>query len=278
MGRISRSDMSETLWKWRCKVLPVQESKNVKFLDDGTDASSDLDLVKKKEMTTLGVDATVKTLYEGKNSNPGNNCFEWVDYPPKQISKSVAKAQERPAIKVFKIKDREKQSMGGRLPLTYHSIEIQNYTLVEALVPILKMESVHLDPGDTAKFQAPFRPLFFCYDAIVSLFRETADDLPLKAYLRLLVNVLDDMLGELRKKARHLRSNRLANFKTMWTLFPRDTPVYQFAGTSETVCKVKTTEYRNIMGSFCLVLTCKAMSFSGEDFGGRLIRPGSVGS
>lgn len=54
---------------------------------------------------TFGCDAALKTFYEGKDSNP--NYFDWVDSPPKQVSKKVARANDRVALKVYKIKDLE---------------------------------------------------------------------------------------------------------------------------------------------------------------------------
>jgi hypothetical protein len=41
----------------------------------------------------FGASAIIKTLYEGKGSQPG--CYNWVDYPPKALSKKVAKAHDR---------------------------------------------------------------------------------------------------------------------------------------------------------------------------------------
>src|SRR5450432_2805959 len=68
----------------------------------------------------FGADPVIKTFYEGKNSRNGN--YDWVETPPKQLNKKVAKAYDRVGIKVYKIKDAEKPTISGRTPLKIHAI------------------------------------------------------------------------------------------------------------------------------------------------------------
>ncbi|EFQ32473.1 ATPase [Colletotrichum graminicola] len=255
--------LSEKAWKMRCRLLPHKEDVG-RPIQDIEGSLSDEDLKKQPAKNpTFGVDATVKTLYEGKNSCGG--VYDWVDFPPKQMSKKAAESQDRPAIKVYKIKDMDKPIIGGRFSLAYHQISIQNPTLVAALEPILKKEDFHIDPNDTATFEAPFRPLFFCYDDILDLYR-TTDDSSLKGYLQLLVRTLDDVLGETREKKRKLQSSCLIHFKMAWTYFPRGSVVYSSACNTEMLCKVEGTAYERAEGTVVLNVNCKILTFNGETF------------
>ncbi|TQN67110.1 ATPase family AAA domain-containing protein FIGL1 [Colletotrichum shisoi] len=259
-----REALSEKAWQLRCKLLPRQENvgRPIKEIEGGL---SDEDAKKQPlKNPTFGVDATVKTLYKGKNSC--NGCYNWVDFPPKQMSKKAAKNQDRPAIKVYKIKDIEKPVIGGRFSLTYHQIYIQNPTLVAALEPILKRENFHIDPSDAATFDAPFCPLFFCYDDILELCRTTDDAAPLKGYLQLLVRTLDDMLAETREKKRRLQASGLISFKMAWTYLPRGSVVYSSACNTEMLCKVEDTAYERLDGVVVLGINCKILAFNGEAF------------
>ncbi|GJC92634.1 ATPase [Colletotrichum higginsianum] len=256
--------LSEKAWQLRCKLLPRPEEvgRPIKDIEGGL---ADEDAKKQPPKNpTFGVDATVKTLYEGKNSC--NGIYDWVDFPPKQMSKKAAENQDRPAIKVYKIKDMEKPVIGGRFSLTYHQICIQNPTLVAALEPILKKENFHIDPSDAATFDAPFRPLFFCYDDILELYRTTDDAAPLKGYLQLLVRTLDDMLGETREKKSRLQASGLISFKMAWTYLPRGSIVYSSACNTEMLCKVEDTAYERVDGLVVLGINCKILAFNGEAF------------
>ncbi|KAI5462834.1 hypothetical protein BGZ63DRAFT_402193 [Mariannaea sp. PMI_226] len=295
---IDSEDISDFVWKWRCKLTNKSDAglklKGVIDLNSstttttiattdedpklatGTTAATTANAAGTVALTTspssaapakdptFGVDASIKTLYEGKNSDATH--FEWVDYPPKQLSKAAARAQERVAIKVYKIKDRDKPCVSGRFPLKYHRIEVQNPLLVAALEPVLVKENVYLDIHDTAEFTQPFRGLWFCQDEIKSLYRRTSTDEPLKGYLQLLLRLLEDMFGDVRTKRRHLLSRGLIDFKSAWTLFPRGSTVYSFGVNSEFICKVEDTEYvKKTEGTF-LVIKAKVMVFSGEEF------------
>ncbi|OHE94889.1 ATPase [Colletotrichum orchidophilum] len=258
-----KENLSEKAWQWRCKLLPQKEQVGRPIKDIEGSLSDEDQKKQPAKSPTFGVDATVKTYYEGKNSC--NGIYDWVDFPPKQMSKKAAESQDRPAIKVYKIKDVEKPVMGGRYSLTYHQVVIQNLTLVAALEPIFKKEDVHLDPSDTATFEAPFRPLFFCYDEILDLYK-TTDDSSLKGYLQLLVRTLDDMLGETREKKRKLQASGLINFKMAWTYFPRDSVVYSSARNTELLCKVEDTAYARTEEGVFLNINCKILNFNGESF------------
>ncbi|KAM5354481.1 hypothetical protein ACJ41O_001128 [Fusarium nematophilum] len=259
-----RDEASDLIWKWRCKMTRRKDSPLDEPIDKDYDGGDVEEEAVAPKDPTFGADSVIKTLYEGRNSTPGD--YEWVDYPPKQISKAVARAQDRVAIKVYKIKDLVKGRTSGRYPLKYHQVDVQNPLLVAALEPILKKENIYLDVHDTATFKEPFRPLWFCQDDIRELYRQTKQDEPVKAYLQLFLRVLDEIFRDLKTKRRHLLDKGLIDFRTAWTLFPRNSTVYSYGLNSEFICKVDGTEYEGDLADVQLVITAKVMTFNGEEF------------
>ncbi|KAH7127558.1 P-loop containing nucleoside triphosphate hydrolase protein [Dactylonectria macrodidyma] len=259
-----RESVSDFVWKWRCKVRHPPSTLDKPVDLDSTTSEDDVKNTEPPKDPTFGSDTTIKTFFEGRNSSPPS--YDWVDYPPKQLSKSAARAQDRVAIKVYKIKNLDKPCVAGRFALKYHMVEVQNPMLVAALEPILKKENVFLDVHGTATFSAPFRPLWFCQDDIKDLYRQTAADQPLKGFLQLFLRILDDMFSELRSKRRHLLQEGLIDFKTAWTLFPRGSTVYNYGLNSESLCKVEDTAYMSKGEGTFLVIKGKVMTFNGEEF------------
>ncbi|KAL7955206.1 hypothetical protein V8C34DRAFT_292204 [Trichoderma compactum] len=269
---IDRETISDFAWKWRCKIFPVKDATFPKEAGDGKDAAvlegddskagaaanSDKD-------ANFGSSPIIKTLYD-KNTSDSYSPHEWVDYPPKQMSKSAARAQDRVAIKVYKARDHRKPCISGRIPLKYHKIEVQNLTLVAALAPIVKKENLHLDVNEAATFEEPFRSLWFCQEDIKELYKKTESSDPLKAYVKLFIQVLDDMFREMIAKRRNIQTSRLVDFRTAWTLFPRGSTVYSFGINAEFFAKVDSTVYVNKNSGNALHIKTKILRFNGEKF------------
>ncbi|KLU81988.1 hypothetical protein MAPG_01068 [Magnaporthiopsis poae ATCC 64411] len=272
---LDRGQISETAWKWRCKIKQSVTRSEKTASDFSTDDSS-IEAAKVGQPggagtkegpakdNILGSNPSVKMLYEKYSC--GEDYVDWVDYPPKQLSKTAARAQDRVAIKLYKVKDKDKPVISGRFTLKYHRIDIQNPALVAALEPILKKEECHLDANETATFMEPFRPLYFCQDQIVAKYRSLADGDALKPFMHLLVKVLDDVFSDLKAKTMALKEKGLISFKTAWTFFPRDSIVISYARNCEMLCKVVDTTVHKDMGGASLVISCKVMRFNGEAF------------
>jgi hypothetical protein len=284
---VNRRVVSEKLWKWRYKLQHMGESGEKTLSDfsstesDGSNPRNKSDRKKKSSSPAtalpgngngnkggeLGANASVKTLYEGPNSREG--IFDWVDYPPKQLSKSAARAQDRVAIKVFKVKDTTKAVISGRSSLRYHMIEVQNPQLVAALVDILKKQDVHLSASDNATFTYPFQELYFGYDDIVAKHRaldETDPAHPLKPFLLLLIRLLDDVFSDTRAKLRALRADGLVSFKLAWIFFPKNTTVIAWGNNCELLCKVTDTAYHCAGGKEILTIRSEVLRFDGRGF------------
>ncbi|KIN00164.1 hypothetical protein OIDMADRAFT_104143 [Oidiodendron maius Zn] len=213
---------------------------------------------------------SVKTLYAGKNSRGGN--YDWVDSPPKTLSKKVAKAHDRVALKVFKIPDCSKPTISGRTPLKIHAVDIQSPYLVSALKDIVKEEGVNLEVSETAHFQEPFKPLFFCYDKILSLSQSTTEAIAAE-HLVLLVTVLNEIFGDLMRTLSNLKKSRLISYPLAWTHFPHGSLVYSSASECARVCRVKSTQYESDQHEGNrLALNCEEIAFDGKTFAWRPLR------
>lgn len=250
-----------------CKGKIIREKPYVE--DYSTDSSSSV--VKSGKLAsvdpTFGCDASLKTFYEGKNSNA--NYFDWVDSPPKQVSKKVAKANDRVAIKVYKIKDLEKPVLAGIFALKYHMIEVQSPVLVSALKDIMKKEDMHLEPTEVATFKQPFRPLWFRYEEISALYRKTTET-TLKSHMSVFMKLLSEIFGGVKTHLTNLQSSGLINFKYAWMYFPKDALVYSPNPDCERICKVVDTEIITDQRSRKhLIIKAEELAFDGEGFAWR---------
>lgn len=210
----------------------------------------------------VGSEPIVKLFYEGKGSRDG--FINWVEHPPRQMSKRTAWRYDRVAIKVYKIKDFERAPVSGYFALKYHQLDIQNQHLVNALKPIVKKEDVFLSTGGYATFHAPFAPLYFRYDEIQQAHRDTAEGTPLKTQLLLLIRLLGDVFSEAKTEIKRLQEGKLINFKYSWAFFPKDCVVYQPGSDCERVFKVVGTRYQSKPPA--VVIEAKEIVFNGTNY------------
>ncbi|OAX78965.1 hypothetical protein ACJ72_06722 [Emergomyces africanus] len=261
-----RVDVSETIWKWRCKVTGAGQNGMSKLsVFDTTSAEAAKTLASHEKEQDQGSAAVVKTLYEGKNSRDG--YYDWQDYPPRQqLSKKAAKDNDRVAIVVYKAKDTSKPIISGRFSLKYHSMEIQSPLLVAALKEMLKEDEVYLETTETAKFDAPFSALYFRSDAITELYRNTGEGCALKAHLELLVKLMGDMFTETKTRVKRLQDSGLVSWDISWTYFPKGTYLYSWENNRELVMKVVDAACQIEGLKHMLVIKCESIAFNGEDF------------
>ncbi len=269
--------VSDTTWKWRCKVSNAVKGTDRTLADfsaplpptdsDASDKSQDEKYEPpakaKSRDAPPGFTAAVKTLYEGPSKRGGG--YNWVDYPPRQLSKSEAKAQSRVAIRTYKIRDTSKPMISGYCGLKYHMVEIQNSLLIEAINEAMKKQSLNLDANETATFHAPFQSLFFGYDNIVAKSQSLQNGDPLLPFLLLLIRLLDEIFAETRAKLRHLRSKGLVSYDLAWAYFPRDT-VAITSNNGDALCKVIDTTYTATTSGDVMTVQAEAVNFDGRAF------------
>ncbi len=278
--RFRRVDVSETAWKWRHKIAS-KFKRSDKTLADFSSGSISLEKPVDNARSHIsradgkggedgkgaifGATAAVKTLYGRRAST--DSMISWVDYPPKQMSKTAARAHDRVAIKVYKVNDADKPTVGGRVSLVYYRIDVQNPQLVAVLAEILKKEDDHLDVNETATFREPFRSLFFCYEDIVSHYRALPEGDSLKQHMLLLIKVMDEAFGDMRVKRNNLAASGLVSFKLAWTYFPRNCPIISWTNNTEVILRVVDTTVRFMAPApALLVLRCKVLRFNGTNF------------
>jgi hypothetical protein len=216
----------------------------------------------KKSEPEVGSEPIVKIFYEGKGSRDG--YINWVEIPPKQMSKRTAWRYDRVAIKVYKIKDFEKAPVSGYFALKYHQLEIQNQHLIGALKPIVKKEDIHLSIGGYATFYAPFSALYFRHDEISQAHRDAPEGSQLKTQLLLLIRLLGDVFSDAKQEIKRLQDGKFINFKLSWAFFPKNSIIYQPGCDCERVFKVVGTKFQSKPPA--LVIEAKEIVFDGANY------------
>lgn len=142
--------------------------------------------------------------------------------------------------------------------------------LIGALKDVLKDESIFLEATEVAKFKAPFKPLFFSYDNIVSLYKKSTQG-PLKQHLGLLVQVMHDLFDPIFAKLKNFKASGLITYGLAWTFFPRDSLIYSAASDCDRVLKVIDTAYVKDVDER-LEIDAKEIAFDGERFAWRTVK------
>lgn len=136
-----------------------------------------------------------------------------VNKPPKQLPSYMSGEFFLVAIKVFKIKDREKPCIGPIYLLKHHPVDVQNPVLVEALKPIFREKiGFRLDTEYTLKFTETFQDLWFYQEEIANLAMTAEKADALKPYLQLPLSIMNEIFAGLRfanKKTQQIALGRL---------------------------------------------------------------------
>lgn len=206
---------------------------------------------------TFGAKPTIKTFY--KHEKKG-----WVETPPKQLSKKVSTTYDGVAIRIYKVVDPAQPIIAGHSPLMIETIEIQSPVLVAALKDVLEPFGTFLEAQETAKFQRPFKPLYFCYDKIMTLYEKARDDTVLKEHLHVLTQLLVEVFGGLMARLRNLRESKLISYDIAWTYFPKGSTIYCGADDCERLFCVLDTEYN--CEKHLMMLACQDIAFNGSKF------------
>ncbi|KAK2829901.1 hypothetical protein FQN49_007142 [Arthroderma sp. PD_2] len=258
-------NISDAIWRWRCRTFgagdrpPPRSSARRAFAGNSQGLKAPV-----SEEQTQGGDALIKTFYEAKDSREDRRT--WVDYPPKQLSKSASKAQGRAAIKVYKINDKDQPVIGGRPTLKYFKVAIQSPLLVAALKDIVEKDEIYLEPTEVAEFTTPFAPLYFHSDEITDLLKDAEKGSAFREHLELLLDLMDDMFEETRSRIKPLQASGLVSFNLLWAYFPTGSPAYIWEGECESLGKVVGTEIVKAEHCSFLRLRCKIMVFDGETY------------
>lgn len=250
------------------KALPDLEDNNPKRSKSGKalatpSSTPDKEIEAPGPDSSFGTNTAIKVFYEGKRLS--NGTINWVENPPKQPNVKIAKTNNSFAIKVFKVKDHEQPTINGMTPLKIQTVQVQSARLVDALKDIVKDEGMYLETTETAKFSAPFKPLFFSYDKIVAMAGKTHKDTLLTKHAALLLQVMDELFGTIMTQLKHLKSSGLISYKLAWTYFPKGSMVFVGTTDSERVCRVTSTSYQTHPYPHMLI-SCEEIAFDGDTF------------
>jgi hypothetical protein len=237
-----------------CDLSSIDDPKS-QFLKNPVEKSKETENIQ-------GVDPVARIYYEGPHSQ--ENAYNWVEFPPRQMSKKAALKLDRIGIKVYKIKDLSKPVISGKFALKYHMLEIQNPNLVAALKPIVKKEGVYLEESEVAVFREPFRALYFGADEISALHASTLESNPLKQQLLLLLKVMGDIFGQTKTLVRNLQSSGLINYKLAWIYFKKDDILYHPGRDTERLFKIVDATYESKPPH--LNIECKEIIFDGTGY------------
>jgi hypothetical protein len=211
----------------------------------------------------FGANTAIKVFYESKR--PSNGSINWVEKPPKQPNVKVAKTNNSFAINVFKVKDHEQPTINGMTPFKIQTVEVQSARLVSALKDIVKDEGMYLETTETAKFNAPFKPLFFSYDKILAMAGKKHKDALLTEHSGLLLQVMDELFSTIMMQLKYLKSSGLISYKLAWTYFAKESMVFVGTTDSERVCRATSTSYQTHPSPH-MVINCEEIAFDGVTF------------
>jgi hypothetical protein len=122
-----------------------------------------------------------------------------------------------------------------------------------------------LETTEPAKFSAPFKPLFFCYDKITELQKSIKKNGLLKDHLALLVEVMEQLFGNFMNHLKNLNASGLISYKLAWTYFPKDSMLFCDSKDCERICRVVSTNYECGQQTR-LAIHCEEIAFDGDTF------------
>jgi hypothetical protein len=223
--------------------------------------------------SNFGKEAVIKTFYEGPRSSC-RCCINWVDHKPDELNKAVAKSHNEAAIRLYKVNDHSPGNcvFEQQHALKFHSLEIQSPFIVAAIKQVLEDSGMFLTDNQTAKFSAPFRELYFCYDKIVDIqqqYSSTVEDIT-KKHLELLTNLMNELFGNTVAEVKNLLEKELICFDHIWTIFRKGTTVYSKVDGQDRlyrVTKVDLIKPTQDNPFRYWLIECQYVQFDGTDFG-----------
>ena len=216
------------------------------------------------EERPISQEAVVQNFYEGPKKKGNNEAINWVEKQPLQVPQGAREKYDKAAIQIYRVKDKAPdKTFGGLTPMKHHLLRIQSPLLIEAIEPILA--NVDIRPTDAKKIEIhpPFKELYFTHSAISDLAHREQSQTELKAYLRVLVEVMDEVLADASQTISALQSKKQISWSTTWAIFPKDIIVYSHVDGQDRLYQVVYTE--QVVGRWDIC--CESIQFDGSIFG-----------
>ena len=213
----------------------------------------------KKKDDDFGTRAEMKTFYLNELTH------SWSERIPTQLAEEVAADYDRVAIKVYKVKDCSQPAINDIYPLKIQTFTLQSPTLVKHLKGILAAESLFLEETAVATFREPFKALFFCCDKIRALQDEAEEHSVLKTHLTLLMDIIDEIFGDVMTRLENMKASGLISYDLAWTYFPRGSTLFCGLQDSTRVLRIIETQEQH----YYLTVQCQEIAFDGSRFSWR---------
>ncbi|KAI9733878.1 MAG: hypothetical protein M1834_002533 [Cirrosporium novae-zelandiae] len=213
------------------------------------------------EGTDLGMEALVKTLYEGPLKC--NCCVNWVEIEPDDLKESVEETSDakRHAL-VVKIR----KSHSGTKSTHVDQIVVQS--------PLLKnflQRMINDYPGVTlgsngVTFSKPFTPFFHNWDNLEKA-SDNHDDSKTREHIKLLFQTLKKELKATINTHEIFTSHGVITFDYLWTLFKPGDIVYQRRHNHDWMYRLLRYEYDTNDNTPSFDLQCAYIDWDGSKFG-----------
>ncbi|KAI9653671.1 MAG: hypothetical protein M1831_005699 [Alyxoria varia] len=214
--------------------------------------------------SSAGMTLDCKTVYSGKEDDRGR--FVWLDEKPDDLVKPAESGDSTNYALVV----RRKRVFGDpRKTLTLHSIAIQSPLQRKLLVTVLKGY-----PGVTVElkrleFHEPFAPFIHRWERLKQAVKSEEDE-EAKKHGKLLYDMLHEELNEPISVSTDMKTNRVANFDLLWTLFPPGCTIYTRQEGHETALRMSDGHYsKNKEGEDIYVMNGQQIDDDGSRFGRR---------
>lgn len=214
---------------------------------------------------TIGQEAEIQNLYEGPRKC--KCCINWVEKPPTQVPDESAEKYSRAAITIYRSKDHEanEKTVGGLTALTIDSIKIQSPYLIAAIAPLMEDIGMPIANKEVLGYRAPFKELYFMHPKILDLARQVENDSDEGQHLNVLINVLNEVFGEIGPEIAQLHADKTITCVHLWTLFPKGILVYARINDQDRIFEVVSVVHYS--GCHHWTMRLRYVQFNGIEFG-----------
>lgn len=194
------------------------------------------------EKDIIGIEPEIQTFYEGPEKV--KDKVNWVERKPTALPENAKEKYNKVAICVYKKKDRgeKRKNYGGLVTYKFHSIEIQSSVIIAAIKPILAAHGTSIADDTKFDIESPFKDLYFGHSKIIDAERKASPGSEESLHLKLLVQIMDELFGELLPLVTNLHSKGHISFDLLWTLFPKGILVYTKQNTMDRLYQVVSTD------------------------------------
>lgn len=228
--------------------------------DGDSDPSSHHPLHCSVKAVELGTQCKAKTLYEGPNKC--QCCIDWVDETPKEVKEAKTKVLTRELHGGAALLVRKRKGHGGEDPFVLHSIIIQSPLIRKVLSTFLVGYPGINTESKTLSFEAPFQPLFHCWEDILTAAKEDTIT-ETRNHLGVLIETLESSFEYLNELLTDCRTHGAISFNALWTILRPGILIYSTHNGQECIMRLQSV-FRSDAN---YQLSCEYIDWDGLFFG-----------